>query len=56
MKKYEGFVATPGYIAAIVGGSVGALVLIGVGIFCYRRQKAQKLSQQLGHTALIWGK
>ncbi len=37
LKKYEGFVATPAAIAGIVGGVIGALVLIGFGIYCYRR-------------------
>jgi hypothetical protein len=34
-------------IGAIVGGVVGALVLIGLGIFFYKRHKAQKLARQL---------
>jgi hypothetical protein len=54
MKNYDGFVANPGNIAAIVGGSVGGLVLIGLGIFFYRRHKTKKLSHQLAdQTALV---
>ena len=53
VKRYEGFFSSPGNIAGVVGGIVGALVLIGVGVFCYRRHKAQKLREELGHRAAL---
>ena len=53
LKKYEGFVASPSMIGAIVGGVVGALVLIGLGVSFYKRHKAQKLAHELGNQSLI---
>ena len=53
VKRYEGFFSSPSNIAGVVGGIVGALVLIGVGVFFYRRHKAQKLAEQLGHHAAL---
>ncbi len=45
--------STPGGIAALVGGIVGGLILIGLGIFFYKRYKAKKLAEELGHGPLI---
>ena len=51
--KYVSFFSTPAGIGALVGGIVGGLILIGLGIFCYKRYKAKKLAEELGHGPLI---
>ena len=53
VKKYVPFLSTPAGIGALVGGIVGGLILIGLGIFCYKRYKAKKLAEELGHGPLI---
>ncbi len=53
VKKYESFLSTPAGIGALVGGIIGGLILIGLGIFFYRRYKAKKLAEELGHGPLI---
>ncbi len=47
LQRYVSFWSTPGGIATIVGIVVGGLILIGLGIFFYRRHKAKKLTQSL---------
>ncbi len=53
IKRYESFIQTPGGIATVVGSVIGGLILIGLGIFLYRRHKAKKLAEELGHGPLI---
>ena len=47
LQRYVSFWSTPGGIATIVGIVVGGLILIGLGIFFYRRHKAKKLKSNL---------
>ena len=47
LQRYVSFWSTPGGIATIVGIAVGGLILIGLGIFFYRRHKAKKLKSNL---------
>jgi hypothetical protein len=43
-------------IGGIIGGVVGAIVLIGLGIFAYKKYQAKKLASQLNedsHRSLV---
>ena len=54
LKTYTG--PSPAVIGGIIGGVVGAIVLIGLGIFAYKKYQAKKLASQLNedsHRSLV---